>query len=229
MNDNPMPSSWELRAAARQHMRGAWGKMALIYLVYLVIILVPEYIFSESSPLYFPLLDLPLTIASYVVLGPFALGLAGIFLRRIRGEDFSMVNLFDGFGLFLKSFLMTLLGAIFILLWSLLLIVPGIIKGLSYGMTYFVMHDDPGLGPLETLRRSEAMMRGHRWQLFKLQLSFLGWALLCIPTFGIGMLWLGPYIYASTANFYENLKRADENVERPKYEPLTDELSKTQI
>ena len=145
-----------------------------------------------------------------VISGPLALGVVGFFLKRIRGEEFSVANIFDGFQRFLPSFLLMFFYGLFIVLWSLLLIIPGIVKGLGYGMAFYIMYDNPSTKPLEALKQSQAMMKGHRWQYFKLYWSFLGWALLVPLTFGIGVLWLYPYMYLTIGNLYESLKKGQE-------------------
>ena len=91
-------------------------------------------------------------------------------------------------------------------LWALLFIIPGIIKGYAYAMTPFILNDNPDLRANEAIELSMAMMNGHKWDLFCLKLSFIGWVLLCIFTFGIGYLWLIPYRYTSYAVFYEDVK-----------------------
>ena len=85
------------------------------------------------------------------------------------------------------------------------LFIGAIIFSLAYGMVPFVIFDNPGIAPREALRTSRMMMRGHKAELFLLQLSFIGWALLCILC-PIGILWLSPYMYTATAHFYEDVK-----------------------
>lgn len=90
----------------------------------------------------------------------------------------------------------------------LLLIVPGIIKGLSYSMSYFVLKDRPELSPAEAIKESMRLMNGHKADLFILQLSFIGWAILGSITV-IGIIWVIPYMYTAVAAFYEQLKNKD--------------------
>ena len=100
---------------------------------------------------------------------------------------------------------MFLMG-LFIALWSLLLVIPGIIKAFSYAMTPYILEENPELSANEAIDRSRAMMKGHKFDLFWLYLSFIGWAILCIFTLGIGYLWLIPYMQAAQASFYEDVK-----------------------
>ena len=95
---------------------------------------------------------------------------------------------------------------LFTFLWSLLFIIPGIVKCFSYSMTPFILEEHPELGANETIDHSRAMMKGHKFDLFWLILSFIGWGFLCLFTFGIGYLWLVPYMDTSISAFYEDVK-----------------------
>ena len=94
----------------------------------------------------------------------------------------------------------------FTILWSLLLVIPGIIKSYSYAMTSFILKDEPEMKNNAAIEKSMAMMEGSKMKLFMLDLSFIGWAILCIFTLGIGLLFLQPYVAISRAAFYEDLK-----------------------
>jgi uncharacterized membrane protein len=87
-----------------------------------------------------------------------------------------------------------------------LVVIPAILAQLRYSMTYFTVADDPEVGALDAIRRSKQMMDGNKWKFFCLQCRFIGWGLLCIPTLGIGLLWLVPYFWTSVARFYEDLR-----------------------
>lgn len=108
---------------------------------------------------------------------------------------------------------LAILQFIYIILWSLLLVIPGIIKGYAYSQAFFVYKDlvaqTPAGAPAprfrDALHQSEQLMRGHKWQYFVLQLSFIGWGIVSGLTFGIGQLWLVPYTYGTFANYYDNL------------------------
>ena len=179
-------SNRDLMASARESLRGNWGRAVLVALVYWII-------GSVAS------------VASLLISGPLALGLVKFYLPLSRGESPEVSALFSGFDQFLKAMAAYLLMALFILLWSLLLIVPGIIAACRYSQTYYLLHDNPDLGPLEAIRRSKEMMAGNKWKYFCLGWRFLGWALLCMLTCGIGFLWLMPYISVSQAKFYDDL------------------------
>lgn len=186
-----MKENSELRAIARQQLNGGWLAAVGTLLVYSLII--------GGSGI--------AGIGPLILGGPLMLGLTGYFLKKARGESVKLENLFDGFKLFGSSFLLYLLRGIFIVLWTFLFIIPGIIKSFSYSMAFFILRDNPDIGAAEAITQSRKMMTGWKGKLFRLYLSFIGWGLLCCLSLGIGFLWLYPYIKLSVANFYENLKQ----------------------
>ena len=137
-----------------------------------------------------------------------SIGFMVAFLKLLReGDDRLTSNMFHisfknywhkVWGMFLMS--------IFLLLWFLLFIIPGIIKCFSYAMTPFILEERPDLSANEAIDHSRAMMKGRKFDLFWLYLSFIGWGFLCIFTAGIGFLWLIPYMQTALAAFYEDVK-----------------------
>ena len=140
------------------------------------------------------------------IMGPLWFGFVKYFLKMKRKEPFALENLFDGFKLYVPSFLLALLIYIFTLLWALLFVVPGIIAAISYSQAYFILVDNPDLSAMEAIKKSKEMMCGHKWFYFKMLFSFIGWGLLCLFTVGIGFLWLIPYAQMTVTNFYDELK-----------------------
>jgi uncharacterized membrane protein len=149
-----------------------------------------------------------MTIVSLILSGPIYFGLAGYFLKLARREPAEFSELFSGFNLFKTNFITNLLIVIFSTLWFLLLIVPGIIALIKYSMAYYILNDNPGLTAMEAIARSKTMMEGHKMRFFEMWLSFLGWFLLGIITFGLGMMYALPYYRAAKANFYLDLKQS---------------------
>lgn len=149
-----------------------------------------------------------LGIGGLLTAGPFMIGFAFLFLNIARGRDREVGQIFEGFKNFGTALGAYILVGLFTFLWSLLLIIPGIIATFSYAMTYFILSDNPRLGPQEAISLSKEMMRGYKWQYFCLQFRFLGWILLSLfLTFGIGMLWVAPYMQTANAHFYEMVRR----------------------
>jgi uncharacterized membrane protein len=185
-----MKENSELRLLARTQLKGTWLGAVGMFLVYSIILAISSLI----------------AVGPIVLGGPLYLGYITYFLRKARGESSKLENLFDGFKQFGSSFLLYLLQFIFVMLWTCLFIVPGIIKSFSYSMAFFILADNPSLGASEAITQSRKMMVGYKGKLFGLYLSFIGWGLLCCLSLGIGFLWLIPYISASVTNFYEELK-----------------------
>ncbi len=153
-------------------------------------------------------------IGGLIIGGPMVRGLNKYYLKLVRKEEKEFVTIFDGFKDFVNNFTTFLLYVIYLALWS-ILIIPGIVKGLSYSMTFYLMEDNPGLSNNEAITMSRKMMNGHKWRLFCLQFSYIGWLLLSILTFGIlAILYVGPWMNAATAVFYDELK----NEQAPKTE-----------
>ena len=103
------------------------------------------------------------------------------------------------------NIILGLLSTLFVFLWSLLFIIPGIVKAYSYSMAYFIKVDHPEYTPTQALDESKRIMDGNKMKLFMLDLSFIGWLILGSLTFGIGTLWVTPYMKAAHAEFYRDI------------------------
>lgn len=160
-----------------------------------------------------------LNVLITIVLIPLNIGVAQNVLAWSRGEDVNKWKvLFGGFNsakLFFKQVGVVVLNTILCALWAILLIVPGIIKGLAYSMYPYVLRDEPDLSVWQTLKKSEAIMKGYKGKLFLMYLSFVGWFILGAFTFGILYIWLTPYIMTSTVKFYDDVRRAYYNGNDP--------------
>lgn len=140
------------------------------------------------------------------IIGSFVgVGYARFNLNLIDGRDAGFDSLFAYFSYWKTAAVTKLLRFLYIFLWSLLLIIPGIIASYSYAMTDYILAENPNLSPSTAIEKSKAMMSGNRWRLFCLHFSFIGWDILASITFGIGYLWLTPYKQAATAAFYRDV------------------------
>ncbi len=146
-----------------------------------------------------------LKIIGLIIGGPLSLGYTTLILLISRNQKPDFAILFGGFKRFGISFAAYLLRFIFIILWTLLLIIPGIIAWLRYSQTFYILSEDENIGPLEAISKSKEMMVGNKWKLFCLYCRFIGWFILCIVTLGFAGLYVGPYISQSCANFYNDL------------------------
>lgn len=183
-----------LMQMARESLKGKWGLAVGTYLVYIIIAVVIQIIPIAGH------------FAFFIISGPFALGLAFFSLSISRNQDPKLEQIFKGFNNFGTALGAYLLMFLFILLWLILLIIPGIIAALSYSMTFLILADDDSINAMEAIKKSKKMMDGYKWKFFCLMLRFLGWAILSILTFGIGFFWLMPYIQVTVAKFYDDLK-----------------------
>lgn len=125
----------------------------------------------------------------------------------VNGDDKITSNMFSyTFNGYWRNVWAGFLMVLFTYLWMLLLIIPGIIKAFAYSMTPYILKDYPELSANQAINLSVRMMKGHKFDLFYLYLSFIGWGILSVFTLGLGYLWLMPYMYASMAAFYQDVK-----------------------
>ena len=182
-----------LMKQARESLKGKWSIAVGVLAVYVLISIIIGSFHRTGS------------IISLIISGPLELGLSIFLLSLSRGGDAKLSELFDGLKRFVVALKAYLLMMLFILLWALLLIVPGIIAYLSYSQLFFILAEDQTIGAMDALKKSKKMMDGYKWKLFCLIFRFFWWSILSILTFGIGFLWLVPYIKVTMAKFYDDL------------------------
>lgn len=209
-----MKTNQEYKNAALAALKGNWAPAVVATIVYLVIALA---ISGGQSGVEMLLPSTPAVLGSvfgvglllsFLVLYPMEIGYANS--TRVLYEDGDnklTANIFNiGFKNYLHNVWGYFLMMVFVLLWSLLLFIPGIIMAFAYAMTPYILVENPEMKAIDAIRKSRSMMKGHKFDLFYLELSFIGWILLCILTLGIGLLWLVPYMETSIAAFYNDLK-----------------------
>lgn len=183
-----MKSNNEYKTAAKAALKGNWAISALTSFV--------QTLLSAG------------TLLAIFVVNPLSTGFHNALRKLMHMEDNDVFsNSFNiGFDDYTHKVATDLLRDVFIFLWFLLLFVPGAIKHYSYACVDYLLIDKPDLSADETIHLSREMMKGHKWELFCLDLSFLGWALICLVfTVGIGFFWLSPYVKTARAAFYEDL------------------------
>lgn len=161
-----------------------------------------------------PLMLLTLTPILYVgpiviliTTGPLVYGASRAAVECVEGDEWDYFHLFKGFSeCFGSSVLLAVLQAAFLILWALVFIVPGFIKLYAYSMAFFIQQEHKEMEPVDCITESRCMMDGYKWQLFRLDLSFLGWYLVGLLCFGVGIFFIFPYHHQARANFYEALK-----------------------
>jgi len=152
------------------------------------------------------ILALAASFAWYVLGSVIQLGYARFNLDLTGGADARLESLFDYFRWFKTAFCARFLTGLFIFLWSLLLIIPGIVASYTYAMVPYILAEDPDMTASDAIAVSKRMMEGNRWRLFCLEFSFIGWIILSAFTLGIGNLFLTPYRAAAKAAFYRDLR-----------------------
>ena len=208
-----MKTNQEYKNAALAALKGNWAPAVVASIVYIAIALLVSGSSSVGSSLKFS----PGVIAAFEGVGiilsifvasPLSVGYTNaqklLYLNADNKVTSNMFNIV--LSNYVHIFLTYLLMTVKIILWSLLLIVPGIIKSFSYAMTPYIMVDHPELSCTEAIKESEKLMNGHKFDLFYLYISFIGWFILAIVTCGIGLFWLMPYVETAQAAFYQDLK-----------------------
>ena len=173
---------------------------------------VPSFIatlLSRVSPVVGALVGVPLYVAAVLIAGPISYGMARIYHKVALGDkDVKVADIFLGFKTNLaESVYLGFMRSLFIFLWSLLFIIPGIIKSYAYSMAFFIQEDSNGSKNWRTcLDESIKLTDGYKGKLFLLDLSFIGWSILGYLCFGVGILWVTAYHQTARAHFYEELK-----------------------
>ena len=147
-----------------------------------------------------------LWLARAVIGACMTVGLCRFRLDLHDGDKAKVETIFSGFGrVFWRALLVHVVRDIIVFLWSLLFVIPGIIAAYRYSMIDYIMAENPNMSVMDVLRESKRMMKGNKWRLFCLQFSFIGWAILAQLSFGIGYLWLHPYVGQAEAAFYHEV------------------------
>ncbi|MFT9599110.1 DUF975 family protein [Mesobacillus sp.] len=204
----------QLKKKSLEALKGKWGiGVLLTFLVFLITTFVPMIVeifasggfrtwanqtetpvIADLLNIFFSFLFIPLSAAGY-----------WFYLTIARWNDPKISEVFavyKDWELSLKVIGTAILVGIFTMLWMLLLIIPGLIKGISYSQSFFLLRDNPEYSALEAITESKKRMKGYKWKFFLMNLSFIGWVFIAIFTLGIGFLWLSPYIATTNANFY---------------------------
>ena len=209
-----MKKNQDYKNAALGTLRGNWAPAVVCAIVYVLIAVVismfqPSVATDDGVTGTQGAMSLVYMLLYIFVMLPIILGMYQTFnVLYTEGDNKLTSNMFKlAFGAYGRNLAGMLLMSVFTLLWTLLFIIPGVIKTIAYSLTPYILKDFPELTPNQVINLSQKMMKGHKLDFFCLVLSFLGWALLCILTLGIGTLWLSPYVYTSFAAFYQDVKK----------------------
>lgn len=188
----------ELKSAAKAQIR---GKIGILFVITLIIGII-----SGVAGAILSFIPFGSIISSVIITPAFALSVIRVYLNLTKGAHPSVGDAFSGFDDFWSAFKVTFLVGLFTFLWSLLFVIPGIVKSFSYSMSTYILAENKGKKALECINESKAITNGHKMDLFVLGLSFIGWGFLCTITFGIAAIWVVPYMNATYANAYNSLK-----------------------
>ena len=181
----------DYRQQAWDRLRGNWGAAILAFLLYGLIIGALSYT----------------GVGTLILGGPLMVGLVAVFLQLTRTGTTKIEYLFNGITTgFVNKMLGYILVSLYTILWTMLFYIPGIVKTYSYAMPFYILNDNPEMSANDAITRSREMMDGHKWQLFCLHFSFIGWIILSCLTFGVLFIVVTPYMQAANAEFYEKLK-----------------------
>ena len=190
-----MTNNTQIMSDARESLTGKWPLAIGTFLIFLLISIGATLIPFAGQ------------VIGFLIAGPLAVGGAFFALNIVREQAAKTDDLFFGFNNNLgNSILAYLLVFVFVFIGFILLIIPGIIVALALSQTWFILAENPSMDSYEAIIKSKNMMKGYKWQYFKIGLRLFGLGLLCLLTLGIGFLWLLPYQYVVYAKFYEQVK-----------------------
>ena len=211
-----MPLARDFRKMGRDALSGNW---LLAVLVTLLAVLLGGAVYSGSFSIFCNIQEyygnLHIVVASmitiyqivaFIIGSSVEIGICSFYIKLQRREDCGCNDLFAYFNIFGKALLLRLYIGLLIFAWSLLLIVPGIIAAYRYSMATYLLSQNRELGVCQAVALSKKMMDGHKGRLFCLDISFIGWYLLACLTFGLGMLFLTPYVLSARAAFFLDLQ-----------------------
>lgn len=197
----------ELRQQAREALKGKWGLAVGTYAVYVLFLILSTAISAGTEGV----TNISVEILQLLLGGPFSLGLSIFSLSLARGREAGFAQIFEGFNRFGVALGTYLLMTLFIILWALLLIIPGIIAALSYSQAFYILADNKSIGAMEAIDASKKMMDGNKEQYFALVLWFVLLIILSVFTLGIALFWILPYMSVAFAKFYEDVKESQEH------------------
>ena len=206
-----MKTRAELKAMAKESLQGKYGDAIVItVLLFIISALIGGATAAFTTNMSEENAEIIESIVELILSGLFTFGYLSFFLKISRNEDVEINELWNKTSMFMTFIAAAILIGLFTTLWTLLLIIPGIIAAYSYQMTLYILLDNPNMNVMDAIKESKRMMKGHKMDYFILQLSFIGWIILGIFTLGILYLWLVPYMNVTMCNFYNNLKELSE-------------------
>lgn len=213
------------KSTAKENLAGKWG-MVIAALIIMAVAQGAASTLSTSVAKAAPFIGFFMSFLSVLVM-PITIGYNRIHMDISEGKETELDRMFMGFrnGKYVNNFLTLFVMSVFLMFWTFVFIIPGIVKSFSYSMTSFILADPDydGIEPLDAITKSREMMDGHKMDLFILVLTFIGWFILCMFTFGILLLYVAPYVQQTITEFYFEVKGGKTPPVQPKTIPSTDE------
>ena len=182
----------------------SWGQISPhVFPLFLITLITSSVTYVIFLGLLYSVLPVLLIV---LITAPFTMSANIVYLNLINGVVPTVGDAFCGFKRFGHALWICLLQSLFTFLWTLVFILPGVVKGYSYAMAPFIMIEDQNTSALDAIRKSKKMMCGHEWELFALDISFIPWDLFALVTCGSACVWVIPYHNTARANFYQELK-----------------------
>ena len=192
----------ELKANAKEQLRGKWA-VAIATVLVANILIDSDVMYKISEKFGLIGLSISCSLISLFLGGVISVGLCKFLLdMTTKREEPRFETLFSQFNIYLKTLGLNILITLSVCIGTILFIVPGIIVGLMFSQSYYILSEDPSKSITQCIKESVDMMNGHKWDLFYLELTFIGWWLLTAITVGIAGLWVAPYVKVTETNFY---------------------------
>ena len=196
----------ELKANAKEQLRGKWA-VAIATVLVANILIESDVMYKVSEKFGLIGLSISCSLISLFLGGVISVGLCKFLLdMTTKREEPRFETLFSQFNIYLKTLGLNILITLSVCIGTILFIVPGIIVGLMFSQSYYILSEDPSKSITQCIKESVDMMNGHKWDLFYLELTFIGWWLLTAITVGIAGLWVAPYVKVTETNFYLSIK-----------------------
>lgn len=194
------------KAIVKENFKQFWAGYLIIIAISLLLTFGIELLFNKESTIY-----AVLTLVASCFTSTLSVGFYCYLIKMVRKEEFSRNDIFAFIGKVFPILAITLLTVIFTLLGCILFIIPGIIAAFSFSMVYLIYAEDQSLNAMDYLDKSREMMKGYKWDYFVFGLSFIGWIIVAVLTFGIGLVFVLPYVTVAEVVYYDELKKLKAN------------------
>lgn len=199
------------KVLVKENFKSFWQGYLIILAISLLCNFTIELLLDKGSMLY----NCFTLVVSFFT-STLSVGFTYYVLKMVREEEVEREDLFKFMGNILPIAAISILMMVFVLLGMVLFIIPGIIVALGYAMVFYLYVENQEYTPMDYLSQSRELMKGYKWDYFVFELSFLGWILLGVITFGIGLIWVIPYVTISQTIYYDELKLLKEKEAKEK-------------